>query len=603
MRMIRKDFGKRFRSISFKNKLLLSYLIIITVPVLSALFIYGFNLYHQTKAYYVDLLHQVANRTDVIIDDFITNIARNSFFYLTDSRLQNIVERSASQDEKQYLSDYLYVQRALDQFILMNGNISTIMMLAPNGRMYGSTAAYEADFYHVMATMDREHLKSGKLLISAPYRSPTAVSKDEIISIIRYASDLALQKNTESYVKVDIKFHALKNMLGGASHPENQIGTLVIADGRVIYHTNPLRISQEDLDALLSQLETEPEAASIRLFHSSRETYVLSAVENSKTGWKIVQYLPSRWIDQSFLVNTRNYMLLSLTVLTAAFLLAVWSAKRFIRPIQKLNMAMKLADSENLDQIPLLEYRDDEIGRLVSSYNSMILRLKESREKEIRASLLQKRAELEMLRAKINPHFLYNTLNTIHSIAELNRFPDISIIAKSLSALYRYNIKANDVVTIGDELEQIKNYVTIQQIRFLGKFQVHYDIDERLYTYQILKFLLQPIVENAFFHGLEPKGGAGQLTISVSKEGHVIYIRIKDDGVGMSEEQQKRLTNLLSGDDTYNVPESASHIGLRNVQARIKNFYGDPYGLRIRSKPGAGTCVELKISAQRSEIR
>ena len=137
----------------------------------------------------------------------------------------------------------------------------------------------------------------------------------------------------------------------------------------------------------------------------------------------------------------------------------------------------------------------------------MINRIKQSREAEKISYSLQKKAELKMLQAQINPHFLYNTLNAIYAIAQIYRVPEISNMAKSLSELYRYNVKFGEVVEIRKELEQIKNYINIQQIRFPGKFNVTYQIDPDVLSQKMLKFLIQPIIENSFFHGLEPKIG------------------------------------------------------------------------------------------------
>ena len=247
------------------------------------------------------------------------------------------------------------------------------------------------------------------------------------------------------------------------------------------------------------------------------------------------------------------------------------------------------------------EKREDEVGRLVQSYNLMMSRLKESREKEIISTQLQKQAEMKMLQTQINPHFLYNTLNTISSIAELYRIEPISVMTKSLSSMYRYNVKSKDHVTIQSELEQIKNYISIQQIRFFNKFKVIYEIDENLLPYKILKFLLQPIIENSFYHGLEPKGGTGTLQLSLKKQGHTIYIKVQDDGMGISEQRLEEIHRSFLSSARIGIQEPMNHIGLQNVYARIRNHYGDEYWLRITGKVNEGTCVEILIPAELEE--
>ncbi|NOU94992.1 HAMP domain-containing protein [Paenibacillus sp. LMG 31456] len=595
---MRKSFIRHLKPVSFQSKLLMSYIMIIMISVLAALLIYGVNLYNQTKGYYEDLLNEFSNRTNVIISDFISNVSLNSFFYLTDPKLQSILNKRYQLESREHVEDTLYVQRAMDQLVLMNGNISTISVMAPNGRVYTSMSAFEPGMKQTIDRMNKQELLNGNIVISPPYENNTKGNKDKQLSIVRYLTDINMNKAFESYVKIDIRFRALQNILGGIANSNNELGTIVIMDGKVIYHSN---LPSEALDSK----ETQDIAAffdnqlsdgkKFQKLYMNQESYLFSARVNDMTKWKVIHYIPTRLIDQAFLNNTRNYILLSLISLIAAFILALFFSKRFIKPIHKLNSEMKLVDSGYLDRVPIHENRVDEISRLVASYNEMIHRLKESRELEIVSGQLQKRAEMNMLQAQINPHFLYNTLNVIHSVAELNRVSDISTMARSLSDMYRYNIKTGDEATIHNELEQIKNYIGIQQIRFLGKFQVVYEIEEDLLPYKILKFLLQPLVENSFYHGLEPKGGKGTLIISITKKGHLLHIRVEDDGVGMNEQKLAELNVIFSNPFQTASLDSKDNFGLRNVHARIKNFYGEDYWIKLSSALQTGTCIEMTI--------
>ncbi|MCU6793027.1 sensor histidine kinase [Paenibacillus sp. WQ 127069] len=583
---------------SFQNKLLMSYIMIIMISVLAALLIYGVNLYNQTRGYYEDLLNELSNRTNVIFSDFISNASLNSFFYLTDPKLQSILTKRYQLESREHIEDTLYVQRAMDQLVLMNGNMASISVMAPNGLVYSSMSASEPLMKPTIEKMSRQELLNGNLVISSPYENNTRGNKDKIISIVRYLTDINMNKTFESYVKIDIRFKALQNIFGGIANTNNELGTIVIVDGKVIYHSN---LPSEALD----NKETQAIAALFNdqmnngkkflKLNMNQESYLFSARVNDMTQWKVIHYIPTRLIDQAFLNNTRNYMLLSLVSLIAAIMLALFFSKRFIKPIHKLNSEMKLVDSGYLDRVPMHENRIDEISRLVTSYNDMIHRLRESRELEIVSGQLQKRAEMNMLQAQINPHFLYNTLNAIHSVAELNRVSDISTMARSLSDMYRYNIKTGDEATLHNELEQIKNYIRIQQIRFLGKFQVVYEIDEALLPYKILKFLLQPLVENSFYHGLEPKGGKGTLILSITQKGHLLHIRVEDDGVGMDEHKLGELNEIFSNPFQAASLDSKDNFALRNVHARIKNFYGEEYWIKLSSQQQAGTSIEMTI--------
>ncbi|TCZ77224.1 HAMP domain-containing protein [Paenibacillus albiflavus] len=587
---------------SFQVKLLLSYSIIILIPVLSALLLSGFKFYYQTKGKYEDFLEQLNTRTNVTVNDFISNIARNSYFYLTDTRLQTILNKNYQQENLELLEDANYMMRAMDQIVLMNGYIAGVTVIAPNNRIYNSTSAYTWDLEPIIERVTKQALQKGKIIVSSPYASSSMNGNPKLLSIVRYLSDLNLKNNMEGYVKVDIHYKSFRNLIDGISDSNLQLTTVVMADGKMIYPANdsPNASNDAEWQQLLSQIESKKNTGEkIVQFRMKDETYLFASTVNETTNWNIIQYIPLHVVEDNFLNNTHNYLILSLLTLIIAFFLALFFSRRFIKPIHKLRKAMKRVDSGNMDQVVLNIRMTDEIGQLIDSYNAMILRLKQSREMEILSNRLQKRAELNMLQAQINPHFLYNTLNVIHSIAELNRLNEISVMAKSLASLYRYNIKNNDDVTIEKELEQIKNYINIQQIRFLSKFNVIYEIDTELYPYKILKFLLQPLVENAFYHGLEPKGGKGTLRLSITKRGHSLHICIEDDGVGISEQKLAELNAIFEHPFQVDAIDTKVNFGLRNVHARIKNFYGDEYWIRVSSTPHLGTCFEIKIPAEK----
>ncbi|MDF2660242.1 MAG: carotenoid epsilon cyclase [Paenibacillus sp.] len=601
---------KQSKPISFQSKLLWSYILILTVPVLSALLLYGVNLYYQTRSNYENVLRQLNSRTNVILSDFVSTVSRNTFFYLTDTKLQAIMNKNESQTGKEYLDDYLYVQHAMDQFVLMNGNISAITLLAPNGMIYNSTNARVPDIGQVSALFGDRETVGGKILVSAPYKSSTVKNEDQFVSALRTLTDLNADRKSNSFIKVDINFKSIINILGSASDRSSsrfyEPGTIVVAGDQVIYHSHEAGDNRDyrQMTGIAALLERDANSAGISMkadLGRGEQRYMFSMVVNEQTNWKIIQYIPAQVIDRSFLVNTGNYMLLSLACLLAAFLLSVWMTKRFIRPINKLNRAIKLVDSDNWDLVTLETKRNDEIGRLIGSYKDMIARLKESREKELLSGQLQKRAELNMMQAQINPHFLYNTLNTIHSIAELQGSEEIAAVSRSLSSMYRYNIKAGDMVEIGQELEQIRNYITIQQIRFFGKFEVRYSISEELYPYKILKFLLQPLVENSFYHGLEPKGGRGLLMLSMELKGQFVEIRIEDDGVGMDNDKLEELNGMFAEPGAPQTDNPSPHLGLQNIHGRIKHYYGPEYWIRASQRPEGGTCIEMAIPAVKGD--
>ncbi|PZE22283.1 cache domain-containing sensor histidine kinase [Paenibacillus xerothermodurans] len=582
--------------ISFQKKLLFSYCFIILIPVLSALLIFGVHAYNNTKRYYQDFMNQLSGRADTITDEFITNSARSSYFYLTDTKLKAILEKQHTQGKREYLEDYRYMQTAMDQIVLMNGHITNLTISGLNGAIYNSSSPYWWNFSAVLGGLDQDRLYDGKVIVHV--EEGRSADRQQV-SIIRYLSDLNRKKgNRQGYVKVDINPRAIEKNFGGIEKANTELGTLVVANGKLIYNSRGLTFNDGDLGTILANFrENQGIPNTLTRITVNGESYLFTARKNELTGWDIIQFIPSRLISETFRKNVNLYAVICMLTLSVVFALAVFFSRHFFKPIHKLRTKMKLVDAGQLDLVLEEESRHDEIGQLVQSYNAMLTRLKLSRETELRAQRLQKRAELHMLQAQINPHFLYNTLNVIHSIAELQRVDQISVIAKSLANMYRYNLKSRDIVTIEQELQQIKNYINIQQLRFLDKHTVVYDIDEAVYEYNILKFLLQPLVENSFLHGLEPRGDGGTLVLSIVKTGHVLQIRVQDDGVGMSPDSLTRINASLGKAITDVESDYNENFGLRNICARIQNCYGSPYSLTVTSALGEGTCVELIIPA------
>ncbi|MNI46497.1 Sensor histidine kinase YehU [compost metagenome] len=249
--------------------------------------------------------------------------------------------------------------------------------------------------------------------------------------------------------------------------------------------------------------------------------------------------------------------------------------------------------------------RSDEIGLLGRSFNSMlaqIARLLSLTELQAR----QKReAELRSLQAHIKPHFLYNTLDTIHWMARSKGAEDIAEVVQSLSKLFRLGLsKGSDLVPLSDELEHMVSYLKIQQVRYSSKLAYSIEVEPQLHELYVLKLLLQPIVENAIYHGIKERRGPGHISIEVVRQEGDLCLTVRDDGAGITAERLAMLKERLAavGRNTGEAAEidkplpgtAGSGYGILNVQARIRLTYGEPYGLEIESERGAGTVVTVR---------
>lgn len=592
---------RKFHRSSFRSKLVLTYVLIIVIPVITAMFLSGIQLYKQTNSDYEEILQQLDSRTHVSINDFFANHARYSFFYLTNFKLSSILEKSKRSSDKEYFADANYMYTSMQQLVLINGSIAMISVLAPNGSIYGSQPEKAGKIRNTLKEIGESRLKNNDYVVHISKEANTK-STSHRISIVRYLSDLNIHSGQEGYAKVDIYDKAIENMLGGISNDGLKLGTMILSGETVVYSSNGSlnELDAEQVQSFTSLISSPAPGDNPTLrINWNNKPYLISSTVNPVTGWTVIHYIPVAQITDTFISNTLNYVLISILALIAALGLAFFFHRYFIHPILKLSGTMKIVDSEHLTPTVIHSHREDEIGRLINSYNAMIERIRTSRDSEITASSLQKKAEIKMLQSQINPHFLYNTLNAIHSIAELHLMEHISSMTKSLSSIYRYNVKYGDVVTIGKELENIEHYIQIQQIRFFNKFQVEYEIDQDVISCKILKFLIQPIIENSFYHGLEPKGGTGKLRLTIRKRHRFLYICVYDDGVGISKEKLSELKMMLMQDPQEMVENLDQNFGMRNVYARIKHFYGESSWMNIKSEEKAGTTIMIHIPYNR----
>lgn len=242
-------------------------------------------------------------------------------------------------------------------------------------------------------------------------------------------------------------------------------------------------------------------------------------------------------------------------------------------------------------------------GEIFENMESLLEQIQDNGNERMRSQILRTQAELYSLQRQINPHFIYNTLETIRGQALKCNEREIAKMIELLARVFRYNISTNDqFVTLEDELQHIDNYIAIQNYRFGGKIVLKKKIDEdskELASYAIPFLVLQPLVENAVYHGIETKMGIGTITIKVVVTEFHLFIRVSDDGVGMDPEELQILNQKIraaeQGEMQYQKRERHTGIALVNVHQRVQLFYGQDYGLRILSKKGVGTTVELTL--------
>jgi two-component system sensor histidine kinase YesM len=278
-------------------------------------------------------------------------------------------------------------------------------------------------------------------------------------------------------------------------------------------------------------------------------------------------------------------------------------ANSMSKPIVQLMSFMKKVESGNL-RIRYQGDRLDEIGMLGRSFNKMTAKINSLLILTERQERQKRDAELRSLQAHIKPHFLYNTLDTINWMARKRGAEDVAEVVASLSSLFRIGLsKGNDIILLKEEMAHIQSYLTIQKARYRDKLHYTIHVDSGINDVMILKIVLQPIVENAIYHGIKERRGSGHVTINVKEENGCLVLAVRDDGKGIPvdklEELRQKMDSLYKKDEEKGKPVNFGY-GMMNVQARIKLTYGDQYGLTIDSELGKGTEVKIHLPLQKN---
>lgn len=323
---------------------------------------------------------------------------------------------------------------------------------------------------------------------------------------------------------------------------------------------------------------------------------------------KIVSFVPEKELFSEIVEARKIILVIFLIAVLLLSILFFFITYNITQPIKKLIFFMnhlksgsikdlkKKVQLEGSSEINILEY---EFNSMMKEINDLTHRLFETSSKLYEAEIEKEKANLAFLRSQINPHFLYNTLEVMKGISLEEGVEKLYEMTKALALIFRYSVNGSSIVDLGEEIKIIQAYVRIHVIRFGDRIEANYDFPDPTRSAKVFKMILQPLVENAIYHGLEPKRGKGALWIGSKTEKGNLYIWVKDDGVGMEAEKLKNIKTRLSESNGRNQEDSkADSIGIYNVNNRIKLTYGVEYGLCIESEKDKGTEVRITIPLQ-----
>lgn len=432
-----------------------------------------------------------------------------------------------------------------------------------------------------LSFIQRETGREDRLLISEPHAETLLENYYPWVVSIR--KDLETGDGKKHAVVLDVRFSQIANYVDEVGIGKHGYCFIMDKKGNIVYHPQQQLI----YSGLKSEQTDILTKAGDGTLVKKNVIYSIRSLDNCD--WRIVGV---SYIDELVTVKVRGAMQILLVmiafVLVTVFLSSFLLTHMISHPIQSLVKAMKdfEADAEEFSYQPV--HGSKEMIALSDSFGHMVGRIQDLMEKVRREEITLRKTELKALQAQINPHFLYNTLDAIGWMCEEERSQDAVEMVNALARLFRISIsKGHELIPIGKEVEHARSYLMIQNFRYKNQFTYSFDIEEECLPYLCNKITLQPIIENAIYHGINRMVDEGEIRIRIYGEGDDIVFSVSDNGVGMSKEQCGSILKSEPGDQTG--------IGIKNVNDRIKIYFGEEYGITIESEPDEGTCVSIRM--------
>lgn len=389
---------------------------------------------------------------------------------------------------------------------------------------------------------------------------------------------------------VDMDYSAISRMMKQINTSNNgQYYYLCDSSGEIIYHPRQIQISDgitsEDSEAVAKYKDGVYD----RVFEGEQRKVIVNTI--SYTGWKLVGVIPYDTFSAGT-INIRYFIIL--IILLMAMMLVIINrvvALRISSPILKLNDSVKEYEAGEKPEIYI--GGSSEIRHLGLSIQSSYEQIDTLMKEIVLEQNERRKSEFEALQSQINPHFLYNALESITWMVEGERNDEAVFMISQLAKLFRISLsRGRTVISIKDELQHAQSYMNIQMIRYKNTFSVVFDVDPAVSSYCIVKLVLQPLLENAINYGVEGMDDSGEIRVTGREENGTVILSVSDNGFGMSEEQVRLVLT-----DSTRIRKHGSGVGLVNVDNRIKILFGKEYGLKVESEPDEGTTVSIRIPA------
>lgn len=568
-----------------------------TITAAAASIFIGFSLYTRMSG---QVSETVMEENQILIDQVNRSVENylKTVMKLSDSLYYSIIKNADLSDPSVGERFNLLYENNMDQ-------TDSIALFSADGELLESVPALrvrnnldvtrEAWFSYTLDRTENQHFFLPQ--VQQIFES----SSDQYRWVIPMTRVVEITKGTDTVqgiLLIHLNYTGLKLLLDGVTLGNEGYIYLIDGNGEIIYHPRAQLIDsglEHENNRAVSEYR---DGIYQETFHGEERVITVKSV--GYTGWKLIGVAPRQTVS----LNSLKTQLL--VVFVAAFILFLMSlvnsyiSSRITTPIRKLELSVNEIEKGNLNAKVDAE-GSYEIRHLGQSVQNMAKQIQVLMADIVSEHEKKRKQEFDTLQSQINPHFLYNTLDIIVWMIE-NEKPDQAVKAvTALARFFRISLsRGKSIITVKDELEHVRNYLMIQHMRFKNRFSYTIEAEDEVLELASLKLMLQPLVENAIYHGMEFMDGDGEIFISAWKEGEDLYLKVSDNGLGMTEEQVARLFS----DTPHTGSSRGSGIGVKNVNERIRLYFGSEYGLSIESEPDEGTVVTIHLPAVAySEIR
>ena len=575
-------------NVSLRTRMVLSNIVVALIPFLMFSIVSGsIFLDHAQKTaeeHSVQLIHQVSNSMDVYVET-IEKMVNYIQLELQDTPFFTM----ETEDAPGWESETDYIRSVLENVANSHREVAGIF-IATKEDLYVSTGMsrisrdpFQNERWYREASENPEEIQLISVVTGRNIVTNRSYSIDDVFSLAKAVQDPETGE-VLGVILLDIRHDIIQSSINGVTIGEKGFVFVMDQEDNIVYTpVNGIvyRVNPKWVKAM------EPMSVQIQ-----GGSYQIRSELSPYTGWRTVGVFSMDEVMSS--VNTIVYILFTCVIISLVLVVIVSFkfSRTLTNPIFKLKRLMKQAESGDLTVRFNFEH-NDEIGELGQSFNHMIARIDQLIQMVYVEQENKRTAEMKSLQEQIKPHFLYNTLDTISWMARDYDAEDIVRLVDALTNMFRIGLShGKDIITVKEEITHVSNYLYIQKIRYKDKLNYVIHVDESLYAIEVPKLILQPLVENAIYHGVKAKRGGGTITITGVPEGENLVFTVQDDGAGMLQEKVEELNRRMS---ERSVLDEKKSFGLFYIRERIQLCYGKGYGVHVESTLGEGTRVTITL--------